>query len=210
MILLPHRSRLFASVALLSAALIACEVAMVHLLSYVQWYHYANMVISIALLGFGAAATLLSLKSEWLLRHGDILTGSFMIFCGFTMILAVELSRSHFARFDSYLLFVDSLQWLKLVINYILYFIPFFLGALALGIVFIKNVAEIGHFYFSNLVGSGMGALLAAILAWHFLPATLPAITALLATFAGVLLLKNERRWFTIAIAFAVTVFSFF
>src|SRR4030095_1085126 len=127
-----------------------------------------------------------------------------MIFCGFTMILAVELSRSNFARFDSYLLFVDSLQWLKLIINYILYFIPFFLGALALGIVFIKNVAEIGHFYFSNLAGSGIGALLAAILAWYFLPATLPAATALLATCAGMLVLKKKTQWFAIAIAFPV------
>jgi len=175
MILSQHRSRLLAAVALLSAALVACEIAIVQLLSYVQWYHYANMVISIALLGFGAAATLLSLKSDWLLRRGDFLPALLMIFCGFTMMLAVELSRSNFARFDSYLLFVDSLQWLKLIINYILYFIPFFLGALALGIVFIKNVAEIGHFYFSNLAGSGIGALLAAILAWYFLPATLPA-----------------------------------
>jgi hypothetical protein len=43
-----------AAMFLLSVALIAYQVAVIQLLSYVQWYHYANMVISIALLGFGA------------------------------------------------------------------------------------------------------------------------------------------------------------
>lgn len=207
---LSYRSRLLAAVALLSAALIACEVAIIQLLSYVQWYHYANMVISIALLGFGAAATVLSLKREQLLRRSDILIPLLTVLCGLTMILAVELSRSDFARFDSYLLFVDSLQWLKLIVNYVIYFIPFFIGALVLGIVFIKNVDEIGRFYFSNLAGSGIGALLAAFLAWYFLPPTLPAVTALMATLAGLLAITQKPSWPTLAIAFAVTAFSFF
>jgi hypothetical protein len=209
MILLHYRGRLLVAVALLSAALIACEVAIIQLLSYVQWYHYANMVISIALLGFGAAAALLSLKREWLLQHSDALLSPVMMLCGFTMILAVELSRKDFARFDSYLLFVDGLQWLKLILNYMLYFTPFFLGALALGMVFIKYVSEIGSFYFSNMVGSGIGALLGAVLAWYFLPAALPAVTGLMATFASLLVLK-KMRWFVLAIGFPVTVFIFF
>ena len=55
------RNRLMAATALLSVALIAYQLAIIQLLSYLQWHHYANMVISIALLGFGAAGTVLSL-----------------------------------------------------------------------------------------------------------------------------------------------------
>jgi hypothetical protein len=199
-----------AAAALLSAALIGCEVAIIQLLSYVQWYHYANMVISIALLGFGAAGTLLSLKRKWMLQHSKTLLPLLMIFCGFTMLSAVELSQSNFARFDSYLLFTDSLQWLKLLINYVLYFIPFFLGALALGIIFIKNVAEIGRFYFSNLAGSGIGALMAVVLAWYFLPALLPAVTALMAVVAALFVSGKKNRWGIMTVAFLITGFIFF
>lgn len=203
-----YHSRLAAATALLSAALIAFQVAIIQLLSYIQWYHYASMVISVALLGFGAAGTFLSIKRNWLLQHSATLLPLLMIGSGLAMIGAVELSRNNFIRFDSYLLFAERRQWLKLLFNYLLYFIPFFLGALALGIVFIKNVAEIGRFYFSNLAGSGIGALIAAVLAWFFLPAALSAITALLIIAAGMLVLQQKKRWVIIALAFPIVVFG--
>ena len=205
-----HRNFSMVAIALLSAALIAYQVAIIQLLSLVQWYHYASMVISVALLGFGAAGSLLSIKLVWLLQHSDTLLPELLIGCGFTMVIAVEISNSGFARFDSYLLFTGGLQWLRLLINYVLFFIPFFLGALALGIVFTKNIAEIGRFYFSNLAGSGAGALLAAVLSGYFFPAALPAITALMVIVAGLLLLQKKNRWFIIVLSFPVTVFIFY
>ena len=151
-----YRHRLMAAIALLSVALIAYQVAVIQLLSYVQWYHFANMVISVALLGFGAAGTLLTVKRNWLLHRSDILLPVLMIVCGLMMMAAVEFSLGRFARYDSYLLFTDRLQWLKLLLNSLIFSIPFLLGALALGIVFVKHVEQIGRFYFSNLVGSGI------------------------------------------------------
>ena len=205
-----YRGRLMTATALLSAALIACQVAFIQLLSYAQWYHYANMVISIALLGFGAAGSFLSLKRKWLLKYSDNLLPLLMIFCGATMVVAVELSRTGFARFDSYLLFTDKLQWLKLLINYILYFIPFFLGALALGIVFTKYVQEIGRIYFYNLAGSGVGALVAAALAWYFLPAALPSVTGLMVLIAGLFILQKKMRLLIIALTIPIAAFMVF
>src|SRR5688572_10028950 len=199
-----------AAVALLSSALIAYQVAIIQLLSLMQWYHYASMVISVALLGFGAAGSLLSLKREWLLRHSNSLLPLLMIGCGVTMITAVELIGSGFARFDSYLLFTGDWQWLRLLTSYLLFFIPFFLGALALGIVFTRNVAEIGKVYFSNLAGSGIGALLAAFLAGYFFPASLPMLAALMAIMSVLFLLQKKDRWLIIATIFLITVFIFY
>ena len=205
-----YRHRLMVATALLSVALIAYQVAIIQLLSYVQWYHYANMVISIALLGFGAAGTLLSLRRNWLLKHSNNLVPMLMMLCSFTMVAAVEFSRSSFARFDSYLLFTDRKQWLKLLINSLFYFIPFLLGALALGIVFIKYVQEIGRYYFSNLVGSGIGAVLAAVLAWYFLPVSLPIVMALIAMLAGMILLQWKKQWYVALIALILIAFIFY
>ena len=205
-----RRNFSMAAITLLSAALIAYQVAIIQLLSLVQWYHYASMVISVALLGFGAAGSLLSIKRVWLLQHSVTLLPVLMIGCGFSMLIAVEISNSGLARFDSYLLFTGGLQWLRLLINYVLFFIPFFLGALTLGIVFTKNIDEIGRVYSSNLVGSGAGALLAAVLAWYFFPASLPAVTALMVIVAGLLLLQKKNRWFIIALSFPVMVFIFY
>ena len=145
-----YRNRLLAAIGLLSIALIAYQVAIIQLLSNVQWYHFANVVISVALLGFGAAGALLALLRNWLLKYSYTLLPVLMILSGLMMIGAVELSHSRFARFDSYLLFTGSGQWLKLLLNSLFYFIPFLLGALALGIIFIKYVREIGSFSFSK------------------------------------------------------------
>lgn len=202
-----YRLRLMTAMFLLSVALIAYQLAVIQLLSYVQWYHYANMVISIALLGFGAAGTTLSLNRERLLKHSETLLPLLMIFCGFTMVLAVEMSHSSFARFDSYLLFTDRFQWVKLLVNSLLYFIPFFIGALALGIVFIKYVQDIGRLYFANLAGSGIGAVLSAVLAWYFLPASLSLIVGTLPLITAFILIKSSRHWYILLLSLPVVAF---
>ena len=205
-----YRFRLMVATALLSVSLIAYQLAIIQLLSYVQWYHYANVVISIALLGFGAAGTLLSLKRNWLLKHSNTLMPLLMVLCSLTMTTAVEFGHGSFVRFDSYLLFADRMQWLKLLFSSLMYFVPFMLGALALGIVFIKYVQEIGSYYFSNLVGSGIGAVLAALLAWYFIPVSLPVVMALLAMVAGLMLAQWKKQWYVVVTALMVTGFIFY
>lgn len=205
-----YHNRLMASTCLLSISLIAYQVAIIQLLSYVQWHHYANMVISIALLGFGAAGTFIALLRKWLLNRCEVLLPGLMIVSGLTMVLAVWLSRSGFARFDSYLLFVDPKQWLALLINYLFFFLPFFFGALALGIIFVKYVGEIGKFYFSNLFGSALGAVLAAALAWFFFPAVLPVVMAIIAIASGLIMLPQKKRLFIIILALVGLFFTIF
>ena len=209
--LLSFKSRLMVAAALLSVALIAYQVAIIQLLSYVQWHHFANMVISIALLGFGAAGTFLSLFRKKLFEYSDALLPILMITSGLMMVLAIWISRSDFARFDSWLLFVDTSEWLSLFINYLLFFFPFFFGALALGIIFVKYVEEIGKFYFSNLLGSGIGAMLTAFLAGFFFPNTLPVLMAFMAIAAGTFLLPQKNKWIILCFAaatLALTTFS--
>ena len=55
--------RLFA-VGLVSAGVLAYEVLLARLFSIIQWYHFAYMVISIALLGYGASGTFLALVRD--------------------------------------------------------------------------------------------------------------------------------------------------
>ena len=196
--------RLMAAVALLSVALIGYQVAVIQLLSYVQWYHFANVVISVALLGFGAAGALLSIMRNRFLRKSEFYIPVLSLLSALTMLLAVDLSNSGFSQFDSYLLFTDRSQWFKLLLNCLLFFIPFLFGALALGIVFIKYVEQIGRFYFSNLVGSGIGAVLAAIIAWYFFPVSLSYAMSLFAVVAGLLMLPSGRKSFVVILSLVV------
>ena len=52
------------AISLVSAGVLAYEVLLARLFSITQWYHFAYMVISIALLGYGASGTFLALVRD--------------------------------------------------------------------------------------------------------------------------------------------------
>jgi hypothetical protein len=208
--LLLYSNRLPIATALISLSLIAYQLAIIQLLSYAQWYHYANMVISIALLGFGTAGSFLSLARERILQHTDELLPLLIILSGFSMTMSIWLSQTAFAHFDSYLLFVDRAQWIALLINYLLFLLPYFFGGLALGIIFIKGVKEIGRLYFFDLAGSAAGAIIAAVLAWWFLPSTLPAVIGVVAAITGLILITTKRRLQLMVIGMVSMLFSIY
>jgi len=188
-------TRLHTSIGALSAAVIAYQLILMHLLSIVQWYHFAYMVISVALLGFGASGTVIALARSWLLDRFDSLVPALMMASGASMAWVFALSQKEVARFDSYLLFSDWAQVASLFLTYLLFFLPFFFAALAIGLVLIKYVQRIGSYYFANLFGSGIGGLVALVLLWNIDAEQLPALAGLLAVAAGLLIVpKREAR----------------
>ena len=100
-----------------------------------------------------------------------------------------------FARFDSYLLPYDPAQAVLLLALCLLLSLPFFLGALVIGILFVEQAEQIGITYFVNLIGSGLGGLLGIAALAHFAPEQLAPILALPVLAAGLLLLPRQRNW---------------
>ena len=179
------------SIALLSLSLIAFQLQLMQIFSIVQWYHFAFMVISVALLGFGASGTVIALARDRLLKRVEFLSPLLMIACAATMVLAVNVSQLDNVRFDSYLVWVDGTQVRALVLTYLTLFVPFFFGALALGLVFVRFVDHIGSLYFANLLGSGLGGLIAVVLMWLLPAQQIPSLTALFPIVAGALILPS-------------------
>ncbi|MBL4752912.1 MAG: hypothetical protein JKY52_04825 [Flavobacteriales bacterium] len=197
-----YHIRLILAVAMLSSAIVSYEIQLIHFFTIVQWHHFAYMVISIALLGFGASGTVISIFRKWLLKRTDTLLPLLMICSGLFMSVAVRLSRSEMFLFDSYTLFVDRFQYLQLLLTYLLFSLPFFLGALAIGLIFVKKVSDIGTYYFSDLVGAGIGGAMAILLFWKFSPQEIPSIIAFLPILAGIIILRKKAR--LILISFAI------
>lgn len=152
------------------------------------------MVISVALLGFGASGTLLALTRHFFVKHIKSILPLLMILTGISMSLIMIVSPIVFGSFDSYLLFVDRRQILGLLVAYFAFFIPFFLGALAIGLVYINYIEKIGKLYFADLLGSGFGGLLMLLLFWLFYPAQLPSVIALFPVIAGMLITPVRLR----------------
>lgn len=185
--------RLFPALSLLSASIIACQLTLMQMLAQIQWSHFAYMVISVALLGFGASGTLLSLKGKWFLQRFEKVVPILMLLTALSLNGVILLSAKLFITFDAYLLFIERSHISLLLATYFVYFIPFFLGALSIGLIYIRHTEKIGPLYFADLAGSGIGALIMPGLFWLFLPTQLLPLIALLPLAAGMLLIPKDQ-----------------
>ncbi|MFW5792881.1 MAG: hypothetical protein ACOCWC_01255 [Bacteroidota bacterium] len=179
--------RIFYSLGIHSAAIIAFQLVLMQLLSVVQWHHFAFMVISIAMLGFGASGTFIALFRKRLIKNFSWIYPLLMVCSGLFMLISFPLSRIGLFEFDVFRLFSDYNQIWVLAANYLIFFIPFFLGATSIGLLFIKMPEKIGKCYFFNLFGSGLGGILILFLTGWFLPEKAIIITAILSIAAGLL-----------------------
>ena len=191
--------RLIISLGLHSAAIIAFQLSLMQLISIVQWHHFAYMIISVAMLGFGASGTLLALLRERLLAMSHWLVPLLMTVSGFCMMLAFHITRFDVFQFDVYLLFVERAQFPVLAANYLIFFVPFFAGALSIGILFIRHAKQIGTYYFSNLLGSGLGGLFVLFVFGNMFPQQVPPLIGLFSVAAG--LLSMSGKYFRLHLA---------
>ena len=197
--------RIWISLFVMSLSVVAFEIHLMHFFSIVQWQHLASMVISIALLGFGASGTLLSVFRKKILDHSTWLIPFFMMTAGLMMMIALPLSRLEIFRFDTFTLFTDQSQILKLTLNYLLFFLPFLFAALSIGLVFMKKASKIGYYYFADLLGAGFGGLLAILLMWTSKLGTISLIVSLLPLVAGTInLRRSEKKEFMALMSYGI------
>lgn len=190
------------AIGLVSAAIIAFQLALMQILSYLQWYHFAYMIISIALLGFGAAGTLLTIFRQILQKNYYRIFPFLLFITAILMSVVVILAGSEAIRFDSLLIFYDLRHTGRLFVTYLIFFLPFFSGALAVGMSFLKFAGNIGKIYFANLIGSGIGGIIALLLMHWLLPEQLPLIIAVIALAGGFVAFPKNAGKLIFSIAF--------
>jgi len=184
------------AIGLLSAGIIAFELCLLQIFSYIQWYHFAYMVISIALLGFGAAGTFLTFVRNKLSGKFDSYFPLLIFVCAVSMPVCSDVSLMASVRFDSMLLFYDSTQVLRLLVTYLILSAPFFFGAAAIGLAFVELPEMIGRLYFANLLGSGVGAIASVGMMWLVFPNVQPTVIAVIVFAAGIVSMRiARRRW---------------
>jgi len=146
------------SIFFVSLCILSYEILLMRVLSVTSWSHFAYMVISIALLGFGASGTFISLFQKRLKIHFYPFFTLFSFLFSFSLFICFILSQK--IPFNLFLIVWDNLQYFYLAVYYLVLFVPFFLGATCIGLSFLKFSQRINRVYFYNLLGSGGGALI--------------------------------------------------
>ncbi len=192
------------AVATISAGVLAYEVLLTRLFSIVQWHHFAYMVISIALLGYGGSGTFLALAQHRLQRHfAAVFAGSAALF-GISSVVAFAIAER--LPFNALAAIWDPRQLLYIPILYLLLTVPFFCGATCVGLALTAFPGHIGRIYRYDLVGAGAGALGVAAALFLVKPSLALKLVAGLALVAAALAsvrtIDAARRWWVALIAF--------
>ena len=167
------------SIALISAAVLGYEILLMALFSLIQWHHFAYMVVSIALLGFGASGSFLVLTRA--LFENNFRNFAVIQAClfGFSALLCFALAQR--LSFNPEELIWDNNHWLRLALVMLLLALPFFFAANLIGSALIRFRYSLARIYAADLLGAGIGAT--GIIAILFLVP--PAIALRLISFLG-------------------------
>ncbi len=150
--------RLLPATLLVSAGAIAYELLLMRALSIVQWHHFAYMIISLALLGYGASGTLIALfRSRLQANFAAAFSLSSLLF-SITMVACFALGQR--IPFNALEIVWDPRQFLYLSALYLVFFVPFFFAAACIGLAFTCRPSAISRIYFFDLLGAGLGAVL--------------------------------------------------
>ncbi len=202
------KRRLYLTVALLSAALISYQVILMHVLSIVQWHHFAYMIISAAMLGFGASGTILALFRGKKLFQSSSTVFILLILTSAGILISPLLTAVPQLSFDSYLVLSQISHMLGLALSYGVFFIPFLTGALVMAILFTRHTESTAKLYFSNLLGSAAGAVLPLVMIRHAAPESLIPLAALIPLAGAVFAFPEKRKKLNYAILYITAALS--
>ena len=144
------------SVGLLAGAALAYQALLFRLLAIVHWQTFVATIVSLALLGHGAAGTALALAGRRLLpRFSSFYAVSAALFAVSAPAFWALAQRLPFNGLE---LAWNPLQLAWLAGIFLLLSLPFFFAACCFGLAFMHARERIAVLYAADLIGAGLGA----------------------------------------------------
>lgn len=145
---------------LTSLTILCYEIILTRIFSITQWQNLSSIIISLALLGFGASGTIIFIYRDKIFKKFDHYLLTFLSLYPLTMCVGfIVYCKIPFNPFE---VGIDNKQIFYLLGYLLSMGIPFLMGAAVIGMALTRF--SVDKTYFSNLVGSAVGALLIILL----------------------------------------------
>ncbi len=187
------------------------------LFSIIQWHHFAYMIISLALLGYGASGVFLALNRDRLTAVfpsaviNNLLLFSFSAPACFLVAQQIPFNPAEILWAPVQLLYLCSI--------YLLLALPFFFAANVIGLSFYQYQRQVSSIYAADLFGAGAGSVGVILLLFVMFPEKILIVLILMGILASLIVSydafrgKNvcTKQWagaciiVGVAIAFALT-----
>jgi spermidine synthase len=197
---------LLASVALVSCGALALEILLTRMFAVVHSHHFAYMMISLALLGFGVSGSSLTLARRWLLEY---FPQSFIVnLLLFALLVIASPLWAKGLPFHPEELLWDRWQPLWLAGTYLFLAAPFFCAANAIGLALIAFQSDTGRIYAADLAGAGLGSVFILGLLYVEFPEQAIRLIATLGCLSAIIAVIGLRGWATgwVVVTVSVTV----
>lgn len=181
----------FIAIGVLSACVLAYEVLLTRLFSIALWHHFAYLIISAAMLGYGASGTFLTLFGERIAARAGAAYVAAAVALALLMPGAFMFAQE--LPFNPLELLWDRAQWPLLLAVYLLMMLPFFCGGLGIGLVFARCGGQAAPVYAVDIVGAGAGSLGAIALLYLVPPARALSLLAALALLGAAIAIVELR-----------------
>ncbi len=176
----------YAGIALASVGVLMQEILLTRIFSFTIWYHLAYLTISTALLGFGAAGSILALTPRLLHGGARRLCALGSAGAGVALLAAMAVLGPHPISPDG-LIATPGRFFLGLLGYYAVISVPFLLAGLAVAAPLAAFPASANRLYAADLLGAALGCA-AAVAALTFLDgAASVAVCAAIFAAAGAL-----------------------
>lgn len=155
--------RLYLTIFPVTCSLLMFEVSLTRLFSIYLWYHFAFMVISIAMLGTGSAGTVLAVSRR---LSGRLCTETGISLCAALagMSLLVSYIISNHIPFDPVKFSWEPEQFLYLALYCLVLSVPFFFAGILIAAAFLMYSDKSKFIYSFDLLGAGSGSLAVLVL----------------------------------------------
>ena len=158
---------IFCAVFLIGFSTLAFEVLLTRIFSIGQWNHLSFMVISIALFGFAASGTYLSIYNARRGQQANSLPAHkpiailLVLYTATTILAFITLNNS---PLDYFKLPVEPIQSVYLLMAFVVLSLPFFFSGLIVALAYTRLPEKTGLIYFATMCGSACGAIFPALL----------------------------------------------
>ncbi len=158
-------ARTFLAIFLVSAATLTYEIGLTRVFSISQGYHFAFMVISIALLGIGAGgAVMMVVGGRWPVVNGET-DSQIRVFLAtlaalFSIVSILSFIAANQIMFDPVKAAWSRPEFLKILAQYLILSLPFVVSGMILSSVY-KYMSDMVHrTYLADMAGAGAGCIL--------------------------------------------------
>jgi MFS family permease len=194
-----HLTRFDSGIFLMSFAVLLVELLLTRIFSVTLYYHLSFMVVSLAMLGFGASGLLINLLQK---RFAGVKVEAVLCFAAMLFATSTVIAVGVAFRLPV-LLTLTKVNLLRFGLIYLFCVVPFLAGGLAVALILKHRVEQANRLYFFDLlgaalacmlfipltnwlgaptavlVGAGVAAFAAVVFAWRHLPRVSLAATVL-------------------------------